>query len=211
MNINYQKELDIIIEENSKKGVKPRLILHSCCAPCTSYCIEYLNRYFDITLYFYNPNISNEEEYNKRAKELIRLIKEMKLDNQIECIIEKYESEEFYKVAKGLEKEPERGARCTECFLLRLNKSAIYAKEKGVDYFTTTLTISPHKNAVLLNEIGKKLGDEYGVNYLYSDFKKKNGYKRSIELSSEYNLYRQDFCGCIYSKVERERQKRETL
>ena len=198
-NMNYQKELDKIIEYNKNNNIKPRLLLHSCCAPCTSYCIEYLNEYFDITLYFYNPNMSSIEEYDKRANELMRLVKEMELDD-IDIIIEEFQSSEFLKAAKGLEDEPERGLRCNECFKLRLHKSGVYAKENGFDYFTTTLSISPHKNAKLLNVIGGEIEDTLGIKYLYSDFKKKNGYKRSIELSKEYNLYRQDFCGCNFSK-----------
>jgi predicted adenine nucleotide alpha hydrolase (AANH) superfamily ATPase len=199
-NMNYQKELDNIIEENKKNNIKPKLLLHSCCAPCTSYCLEYLQEYFDITLYFYNPNMSTREEYDKRANELIRLVKEMGLSSKVDIIIEEYKSEEFLNASKGLEQEPERGLRCNECFRLRLNKSGIYAKDNKFDYFTTTLSISPHKNAKLLNIIGRELEDIVGVKYLYSDFKKKNGYKRSIELSNEYNLYRQNFCGCNFSK-----------
>ena len=199
-NMNYQKELDKIIEYNKNNNIKPRLLLHSCCAPCTSYCLEYLNEYFDITLYFYNPNMSSIEEYDKRANELKRLVKEMGLDN-VDIIIEEFESSEFIKASKGLENEPERGLRCNECFKLRLNKSGLYAKDNGFEYFTTTLSISPHKNAKLLNIIGGEIEELVGVKYLYSDFKKKNGYKRSIELSKEYNLYRQDFCGCNFSAV----------
>jgi predicted adenine nucleotide alpha hydrolase (AANH) superfamily ATPase len=199
-NMNYQKELDKIIEDNKKNNIKPKLLLHSCCAPCTSYCLEYLYEYFDITLYFYNPNMSNREEYDKRANELIRLVKEMGLSSEVDIIIEEYASDEFLKASKGLEDEPERGLRCNECFKLRLNKSGMYAKENKFEYFTTTLSISPHKNAKLLNIIGGELEDILGVKYLYSDFKKKNGYKRSIELSNEYNLYRQNFCGCNFSK-----------
>ena len=198
-NMNYQKELDKIIEDNKKNNIKPKLLLHSCCAPCTSYCLEYLHEYFDITLYFYNPNMSNREEYDKRANELIRLVKEMGLSSEVDIIIEEYASDEFLKASKGLEDEPERGLRCNECFKLRLNKSGMYAKENKFEYFTTTLSISPHKNAKLLNIIGGELEDILGVKYLYSDFKKKNGYKRSIELSNEYNLYRQNYCGCCYS------------
>lgn len=203
MKENYQKVLDNIIEEN--KGKRPKLLLHCCCAPCSSYCLEYLIEYFDITVYFYNPNISYELEYNKRVDELIRLIKEMLPNKEITTIIENHAPEEFYEIARGYENEPERGKRCERCFELRLNNAARYASMNGFDYFTTTLSISPHKDAQLLNAIGKKKSEEYGVNYLYSDFKKKNGYKRSIELSNEYNLYRQDYCGCIYSKKERDR------
>ena len=200
MKLNYQQMLEKVINYNIENNVRPKLLLHSCCAPCSSYCLEYLVSYFDITLYFYNPNITSEEEYIKRADELKRLVKEMGINSKVKIIVEEYGCEEFYRISKGLENEPERGRRCLECFELRLDKTANYAKRNDFDYFTTTLTISPHKNADLLNAIGEKKGKEYNVDYLFSDFKKKNGYKRSIELSTEYNLYRQDFCGCIYSK-----------
>ncbi len=202
MNENYQKVLENIIKENNQKGIIPKLLLHSCCAPCSSYCIEYLSKYFDITLYFYNPNISKEEEFDKRANELTRLVDSMSLARSINVIIEHYEPNEFYTIAKGLENEPERGKRCEECFKLRLEHSAQYAKKNNFDYFTTTLSISPHKDAQLLNGIGRDFSRKYNIPYLFSDFKKKNGYKRSIELSTEYNLYRQNYCGCIYSYKE---------
>ena len=202
MNENYQKVLENIIKENNQKGIIPKLLLHSCCAPCSSYCIEYLSKYFDITLYFYNPNISKEEEFDKRANELTRLVDSMSLARPINVIIEQYEPNEFYEIAKGLENEPERGKRCEECFKLRLERSAQYARKNNFDYFTTTLSISPHKDAQLLNEIGRDFSRKYNIPYLFSDFKKKNGYKRSIELSTEYNLYRQNYCGCIYSYKE---------
>ena len=182
--INYQKELEKTLENITKSDIKPSLLLHVCCAPCSSYVLEYLNKYFNITALFYNPNISTDEEYNHRAKELIRFINE----------------KEFYDMAKGLEDCPEGGARCFKCYRLRLEQTAKMAKEEQFDYFTTTLSISPLKNSQKLNEIGQALEKEYGVKYLYSDFKKKNGYKRSIELSKEYNLYRQNFCGCEFSK-----------
>lgn len=199
---NYQKILDKIIQDNEKKGVIPRLLMHSCCAPCSSYCIEYLSNFFDITLFFYNPNISYAEEFDKRAKELTRLVNSMKLTRPVNVVIEHYEPNEFYNIAKGLEDEPERGRRCEKCFYLRLNESAKYAKEHSFDFFTTTLSISPHKDAQLLNNIGRELSSTHNIPYLYSDFKKKNGYKRSIELSNEFNLYRQNYCGCIYSYKE---------
>lgn len=205
--INYQKELDKIIKTNVTKGVRPNLLLHACCAPCSSYVLEYLNSYFNITVDFYNPNISPAGEYEYRAEELKRLIDEMKPENEIKTIIEYYNPQEFYDIAGGLEDEPEGGKRCFRCYELRLERAAKVAKEKGFDYFTTTLSISPLKNAQKLNEIGKKLSDIYGVPYLFSDFKKKNGYKRSIELSKEYNLYRQNFCGCVYSKKLMENNK----
>lgn len=204
-NINYQKELDKVIM--SLEGRKPSLLLHACCAPCSSYVLEYISEYFNITLFFYNPNITYSEEYEKRVNELKHLVKAMNLDSKINIIEGAYEPERFYEISKGLEKVPEGGERCFKCYELRLRKAAVAAMEGGFDYFTTTLSISPLKNASKLNEIGKMLADEYGVAYLFSDFKKKNGYKRSIELSREYNLYRQDYCGCIYSKVAREEEK----
>lgn len=199
---NYQKELDNIIEYITKKGVRPKLLLHSCCAPCSSYVLEYLTRYFDITLFYYNPNISPESEYLYRTSELHRLVKEMGVD--VKIIDGEYEPWLFEDISKGLENEPERGARCMKCYRLRLEHSAQIAKEYGFDYFTTTLSISPMKNADALNSIGAALADKYGVRYLFSDFKKREGYKRSIELSREYNLYRQNYCGCRFSKQQSE-------
>ena len=196
--MNYSNLLENKIAEIKAKGEKPRLLLHACCAPCSSYVLEYLNEHFDITLYFYNPNISPKEEYVFRQAELIRLVGEMGLP--ITVVSEKYSPEEFFEVSKGLEKEPEGGERCFKCYRLRLLKTAEYAKKNGFQFFTTTLSISPYKNAEKLNEIGGELSEKVGIDYLYSDFKKKNGYKRSIELSKEYNLYRQDYCGCIFSK-----------
>lgn len=221
---NYQKELDKLISQMEKvtleSGQPPRLFLHSCCAPCSSYCLEYLRKYFKITVFYYNPNISMEPEYRKRVEEQKRLIaaynaqleENKEITGYVIDIVEgDYEPQEFYAVAKGLEQCPEGGERCFLCYELRLKKTAELAKEHGFDYFATTLTISPLKNAQKLNEIGERLALEHGVSWLVSDFKKKNGYKRSIELSAEYNLYRQDYCGCIYSKQERERQKQEHL
>lgn len=196
--INYQIELDKTIKQITDKNIRPRLLLHSCCAPCSSYVLEYLTKYFDITVFFYNPNISPEPEYQHRVNEIKRLIKEM--CPYVEFIEGKYEPERFYEMSKGLENEPERGARCLKCYRMRIEESAIAAKNGGFDYFTTTLSISPQKDAAALNAIGKAVSDIYGVDYLYSDFKKKNGYKRSIELSAKYSLYRQNFCGCIYSR-----------
>ncbi|NOW02883.1 epoxyqueuosine reductase QueH [Clostridium beijerinckii] len=201
--INYQKELDSLIENLVKNEEVPTLLLHSCCAPCSSYVLEYLSKYFKITIFFYNPNIYPMEEYTRRVAEQKSLISEMKVKNEIRFIEGKYDTESFYKLTKGLEEEKEGGVRCFNCYELRLNEAAIMAKEKGYDYFTTTLSISPHKNSAKLNEIGKKLSEKYGVKYLYSDFKKKEGYKRSIELSKQYKLYRQDYCGCVFSKNER--------
>lgn len=199
MKINYQKILDDKIEEIKKQNIKPTLLLHACCAPCSSAVLEYLYENFNITLFFYNPNISPESEFNYRLEELKRLIVEMNF-RDIEIVVPDYDNNEFEELAKGLEDLPEGDKRCKKCYRLRLMKTAEYAKEKGFDYFTTTLSVSPYKNAQLLNEIGGELEKEYETPYLYSDFKKKEGYKRSCELSREYNLYRQNYCGCIYSK-----------
>lgn len=197
--INYQSITDTIIKDVENRGEKPHLMLHSCCAPCSSYVLEYLIKYFKITILYYNPNISPESEFEFRYNELKRLITEMNLN--IDVIKGEYESEKFFEQSKGLENLPEDSERCYRCYRLRLRKTAEYAKKTGCDYFTTTLSISPHKNAVMLNSIGKEISDEFGISYLYSDFKKKNGYKRSCELSEIYNLYRQNYCGCIFSKI----------
>ncbi len=198
---NYQKELDKILSGLTQRSMTPSLLLHSCCAPCSSYVLEYLAAFFHITIYYYNPNISYEEEYLRRMEEQKRLISELPVKNPVQFLSGDYEPERFYQIAKGLEEVPEGGERCYKCYELRLLASAKKAKEIGFDCFTTTLSISPHKNAAKLNEIGEKAGKLYDIPYLYSDFKKKNGYKRSIELSKEYGLYRQDYCGCIYSKI----------
>ena len=194
--MNYQLELDKLIENNEGKT----LLLHSCCAPCSSYVLEYLSNYFKITVYYYNPNISPYEEYLKRKEEQIRLINTMKTKYKVDIIDADYDNNVYEEKIKGLENEPERGSRCHICYRLRLEKTCIKAKELGFDFFGTTLTLSPYKDSNVLNKIGEELMKEYNVNYLYSDFKKRNGYKRSIELSKIYNLYRQDYCGCIYSK-----------
>ena len=194
--MNYQLELEKIIKENEGKT----LLLHSCCAPCSSYVLEYLSNYFKITVYYYNPNISPYEEYLKRKEEQIRLINLMKSKYPINIIDADYDNDLYEQKIKGLENEPERGIRCHICYRLRLEKTCIKAKELNYDFFGTTLTLSPYKDSKVLNEIGKELMDEYKINYLFSDFKKKNGYKRSIELSKIYGLYRQNYCGCIYSK-----------
>lgn len=199
MNRNYQKELDKLINE-IPAGTTPTLFLHACCAPCSSYCIEYLSKYFKITIYYYNPNISEESEYIKRVKELKRLIYEMPLENEVKFMEGEYNPKLFFDAVKGLEKEPEGGLRCRVCYEIRMREAARLASELSFDYFTTTLSISPHKNAVWINEIGEELSKEYQVPHLPSDFKKKNGFKRSIELSENYNLYRQNFCGCVFSK-----------
>ena len=205
---NYQKELDKIIDGLGERV--PTLFLHSCCAPCSSYVLEYLCRYFRITVFYYNPNISASEEYRKRVEEQKRLIEAYNREKKgypISVIEGDYEPKLFFDMAKGYEDCPEGGERCFRCFDLRLRETAKRAGAGGYDYFATTLTISPLKNAQKLNEIGQQLSGEYEINWLPSDFKKKNGYKRSIELSAEYELYRQDYCGCAYSKAERERQE----
>lgn len=201
-NVNYQKELDKIIERNKREDALPSLLLHSCCAPCSSYTIEYLSDYFKITVLYYNPNISPREEYEKRKAEQIRLINSLPVKNKVDFLDCDYDSSEFFDIAKGYENCKEGGERCFRCYELRLRETAKKAKEKGFDYFCTTLSISPLKNAQKINEIGLKLQGEYGVSWLPSDFKKREGYKRSIELSREYNLYRQNFCGCVFSKKE---------
>jgi hypothetical protein len=198
--VNYQKELDKVIEKNVLEGKVPSLLLHVCCAPCSSYCLEYLSQYFNITVFYYNPNISIKEEYEYRLSEEKRLLSEMPFKNPVKIIDSTYEPEKFYRAVKGLEKEPEGGKRCLECFRLRLSETARKAKELGIDYLTTTLTISPLKDSQALNQIGAECAAEYGVNWLYSDFKKREGYKRSIVLSKEYNLYRQNYCGCVFSR-----------
>ena len=204
--INYQLKLEQILQ--GLEGT-PRLLLHSCCAPCSSYVLEYLSQYFSITVFYYNPNIYPEEEFFKRIDEQKRLISEMPMKNPVSFIEKGYHSERFYEAVKGLEKIHEGGERCFACYRLRLEETAKLAAENGFDYFTTTLSISPYKNAFRLNEIGEELAEIYGIKHLNSDFKKKNGYKRSIELSHTYHLYRQDYCGCVFSKQERERQKQE--
>lgn len=204
---NYQKELDRLLEGIEKEGRTPRLFLHSCCAPCSSYVLEYLSRYFEITVFFYNPNISPAEEYEKRVEEIRRMIGEMEFAHPVELVEGEYDPQVFFRMAKGMEHIPEGGERCFGCYRLRMEEAARLAKEGNYDYFTTTLSISPLKNAQKINEIGEELAEIYQVSHLPSDFKKKNGYKRSIELSGEYELYRQDYCGCVFSKREREENK----
>ena len=205
-NINYQKILDKELVKIQQSEAIPTLLLHSCCAPCSSYVIEYLSKFFKITVFYYNPNISPDEEYQYRANEQKRLIESMTFENPVDFLEGDYNPDDFFNLCKGLENEPEGGARCAKCFNLRLNKTAEVAKQKDFDYFTTTLTISPLKNAQLINNIGQEIAKKHGLQYLVSDFKKKNGYKRSIVLSKEYNLYRQNYCGCIFSKNESEQQ-----
>ncbi len=219
MSMNYQKELEHILEKLPEKGI--RLLLHSCCAPCSSYCMEYLREFFRITVFYYNPNITCQEEYQKRAEEEKRLIGAYNRQLQtgdftgmnsanpypIEILEGDYRPSDFFDMAKGMEQCPEGGERCFSCYELRLRETAKEAAAGDYDFFTTTLSVSPLKNAEKLNQIGMRLAADFGVPYLVSDFKKKNGYQRSIELSRQFELYRQDYCGCIYSKLERERQR----
>ena len=208
-NVNYQLKLDKILQKlEAQEGNVPSLLLHSCCAPCSSYVLEYLSRYLQITVYYYNPNISEEAEYRKRVEEQQRLIRELPVKYPVSFLEGDYFPEEYDEAVRGMETLGERSVRCYACYKLRLEHTAIVAKEKGFDYFTTTLSISPYKNANWLNEIGEAMSVQYAVPYLYADFKKRNGYKRSIELSAKYHLYRQDFCGCKFSKREREEQEK---
>ncbi len=198
---NYQKQLDKLIEQLKST---PRLLLHSCCAPCSSYCIEYLSQFFLITILYYNPNISPREEFEKRAAEQQRLVSEMQLKNPVSVVVDSYDPAEFYSAVKGFEHIPEGGERCFICYRLRLERTAEYAAQHGFDYFCSTLSISPLKNAAKLNEIGSELSEIYSVSHLPSDFKKRGGYLRSIQLSRQYGLYRQNYCGCVFSKKEAE-------
>lgn len=200
--INYQKILDEKIRELEGEDTTKSLLLHACCAPCSSYTLSYLSNYFEITIYFYNPNIDTEEEYLTRNEELSRLIKEMPMKNKVELLTPQYDRERYIEIARGREDVKEGGIRCFYCYDLRMEEAARVASVLKKDFFTTTLSISPHKNAEWLNRLGEKYSKKYGVEYLYSDFKKKGGYQRSIELSKEYGLYRQDYCGCEYSKKE---------
>lgn len=202
MNRNYSKELDALIEKNKRENIKPKLMLHACCACCASYVLEYLSEHFEIYLLFYNPNITSVSEYDYRYSELKRLVSEMGLSQKVTIVESDYSPDEFMSSVKGLENEPEGGARCAVCFKSRLQETAQKAVDFSCDYFATTLTISPLKNSSIINSIGETISKDFGVAYLPSDFKKKNGYKRSIELSKEYNLYRQNFCGCVFSKKD---------
>ena len=197
--------LDKTIGSITRDGTHPSLLLHACCAPCSSYVLEYLNKYFDITVFFYNPNITGKEEYERRSDEIKRLIKELPHERDIKLMFGKYDPESFFELSKGLELLPEGGERCFKCYRLRLSETANTALEGGFDFFTTTLSISPHKNAEKLNEIGAELAENTGVSYLFSDFKKRDGYKRSCELSAIYRLYRQDYCGCVWSERKKRR------
>ncbi len=203
--INYDKILSDLINKLQLDNKTPTLLLHSCCAPCSSYVLEYLTNYFSITIFYYNPNISPKEEFEKRVIEQKRLLSELNVKNKISFIEGVYDSKRFFEMSRGLENLQEGGERCFKCYKLRLEETAKLAKEKSFDYFTTTLSVSPYKNAEKLNLIGDSLAKKYNIPYLYSDFKKRNGYKRSIELSKVYNLYRQDYCGCIFSKNARDR------
>lgn len=198
-NVNYQKKLDKIISEISEKNITPTLLLHSCCAPCASYVLTYLAEYFRITVFYYNPNIYPESEYAYRVKEVKRLIEELPVKNKISFIEGEYDPDLFFETVKGLENEEEGGERCFKCYDLRIKEASEIAKKNNFDYYTTTLSISPHKNAEKLNEIGEKYADE-NTRHLPSDFKKKNGFKESVRLSEKYNLYRQNYCGCVFSK-----------
>lgn len=205
--VNYQLQLEHTIKSLEGLPQAPSLLLQCCCAPCSSYVLEYLSRFFRITAYYYNPNISPRSEYCHRVEELKRLVGEMSFEHPVTVKEGPYEPEVFYEMARGLEDAPEGGERCLRCFELRLRQTAAEAVRGGFDFFTTTLSISPLKDAGRLNEIGRALSLEYGISYLFSDFKKRGGYQRSVELSAEHGLYRQDYCGCVYSKREREQKK----
>ena len=206
---NYAKELERLIQKLQQEGKVPRLLLHACCAPCSSAVLEYLSQYFAITLLYYNPNIAPLEEDQKREAELRRLVSQMKFTHPVELLPCQYDGQAFVQAARGLEGEPEGGKRCEACFRLRLRYAAQEAARLRFDYYTTTLSISPMKNAPLLNQLGEEIGREFGVAHQPSDFKKKDGYKRSVQLSKEYDLYRQDYCGCAFSKAQRQREKEE--
>ena len=208
--MNYNKLMEEELIKIKENGKVPNILLHSCCAPCSSHVIDTLTPYFNITVLYYNPNIEPFEEYSKRKDEEIKFIKNFPNINELSIMDCDHYNEIFHKTIKGLEKEKEGGARCIKCYYLRLEKTALLAKEKKFDYFATTLTVSPLKNSHKLNEIGQYLSNKYDIKYLFSDFKKKEGYKHSIELSQKYNLYRQDYCGCIYSKEEREIKKAQS-
>lgn len=203
--VNYQNKLLELVKDFKDK---PRLLLHSCCGPCSTQVIDFLKNYFKITVYYYNPNIEPDLEYEKRKKEQIRFIKEAKKKDKsldldfLDC---GYDNDSFKKISKGLEQEKEGGARCSKCFYLRLKETARKAKELGYDYFGTTLTVSPHKNSQVINRIGENIQEELNMPFIYGDFKKNDGYKKSIEFAKQYDLYRQDYCGCLYGKYEQNR------
>jgi hypothetical protein len=202
--VNYQKVMEQLISEYCGAGEVPRLLLHSCCGPCSSYCIKTLSEHFAVTVLYYNPNIYPPKEYELRVQEQGRFVREFPTRHPVAFVAGRYEPEEFYACVKGYEDLPEGGERCFRCYELRLREAARFAKQEQFDFFTTTLSISPLKNAQKLNEIGRKLEQEYGVRYLYSDFKKKDGYKQSTEISKEYDMYRQYYCGCVFSKTQRD-------
>ena len=201
MKRNYEREMLAQIAKLPKNGEKEKLLLHSCCAPCSTTCLERLKDFFQITVFYYNPNIDDPAEYAKRKAEQIRFLEETGFADFLDC---DHDAEAFCRIAQGYENEPERGARCYRCYKLRLEKTADVAKQNGYPFFATTLTLSPYKNAEWLNEIGAEVAGRYALNYLFSDFKKQNGYLRSIVLSNEYGLYRQDFCGCKFSRREKD-------
>ena len=206
---NYQRDLGYIIRWNQRKGIVPTLLMHACCGPCSTYCIEYLSQFFKITIFYYNPNIAPADEYAHRVAEIKRFVSEFKTKYPVEFIEGKYEPDKFYDWVRGYESEAEGGMRCRKCFELRLGETARLAKEMGFDYFTTTLSISPKKDEQVLNVVAKEQGEIYGIKALPADFKKKGGSKRSIELSAEYNLYRQNYCGCAYSLRDAEAHNSE--
>lgn len=205
---NYQRQLEQTLEAIARSGRTPKLLLHSCCAPCSSYVLEYLSAFFEITVLYYNPNLYPAEEFDLRAREQARLIREMDFPHPVQLLGVEHQPEAFWAVARGFETQPEGGERCTQCFRLRLARAAQEARARGMDYFTTTLSISPHKDAGRLATIGAELAQRYQVPYLFSDFKKRGGYQRSIELSRRYALYRQDYCGCLFSQQEAEARAR---
>lgn len=207
--IDYQKRMEEMITEYCREGVVPKLLLHSCCGPCSSYCIQCLAEFFEVTVFYYNPNIYPSEEYHLRAQEQERFVKEFPTRNPVHFVEGKYDTDRFYSMTRGLENLEEGKERCFLCYELRLKEAAEYADKHGFDFFTTTLSISPLKNAQKLNEIGQKLSLAYKVKYLYSDFKKKDGYKKSTLIAKEYNMYRQYYCGCVYSKNQRDREIQE--
>ncbi len=202
--VNFQQLLDKKINEIKQENFTPKILLHSCCAPCSSYVLEYLSQYFSITVFYYNPNIHPEQEYKKRVNEQKRFIEQFPVKNKVNFIEGKYEPNLFFQEVKGLEQEKEGGNRCLKCFYLRLEKTAQKANELNITYFTTTLTISPHKNSKAINHIGSEIAKKYQLSYLFSDFKKRDGFKRSIILSKRYGLYRQNYCGCIFSRNNKE-------
>ena len=207
---NYAREMEAVLARLAPQGgQKPRLLLHACCGPCSSAVLEQLSRFFDITILYYNPNIWPPAEYHRREQELERFVAEAH-PLGVKVVEDRYDPQEFYDAARGLENEPERGARCTACYRLRMRRAAQYAAENGFDWFTTTLSISPHKDAARINQIGQELAAEFGVPHLPSDFKKKNGYLRSLQLSDQYGLYRQDYCGCVFSARQTEAGRSET-